>query len=353
MSNSAKRSNKSASVLQVMQEVPGVKKEVQVISATELQQMGNYPYKAVFPILEKNTLSYCYQRYREYETLYNTKVFNFNLIVERFNNNVDMNITKTSNSKSCLQQAKNFISQHNSNQVWEYNIKAQEYNMLFPSPIIKLRKAQPLKNNHRDLFDMILRRYQISLMEMKRMQQRMGKTHATTIPRVDVNTSHLTDLNHIGGAKMTLKTRVTLRRTKKRLEEAGVLTDKAFRGNKRGVLYFINPQIFAVFDDFDGEILRSDNQLVIPPSVSKCYDSLTPTCSINKPIIKRVVEKTTLIRKKAANTTKKQPDNADGFLSRNCLTDSSTCSPSAKNGQSEPLETDFFEPLKKSFQIIL
>jgi len=26
---------------------------------------------------------------------------------------------------------------------------------------------------------------------------------------------------------------------------------------------------------------------------------------------------------------------------------------SAKNGQSEPLKTDFFEPLKKSFKVIL
>jgi len=330
MSNSAKRSNKSSSVLQVMQEVPSVKKEVQVISATELQQMGNYPFRAVLPILEKTTLSLCYKRYREYETLYNDTLYDYNIIVGTFNNRVEKTIIDSTNKESYQQQAKNFKDQHRLKNVWEYNHTAQEYNMMFPDPIIELRQAQPLKNNHRDLFDMILRQYQIDLFNMKRMQQRMGKTHVTTIPRVDVNTSHLTDLNHLGGAKMTLKTRVTLRRTKQRLEEAGILQDKAFRGHKRGVLYFITPQILAVLDDFDGEILKSDNQLVISPRVTKCYDSLTLTCTINKPIIKGVVEKTTPIRKKAVRDKDNLSKNGTGFLSRNCRTDSFTCTPSGK-----------------------
>ena len=110
---------------------------------------------------------------------------------------------------------------------------------------------------------------------------------------MEVNTKNLENTKGEYGMYMLDCCPDTILNHKARLIEAGVLINNQFRGSERGTLHHINPQILVVFDDLDEKLKYTENQLlkIFKPELFR--ETVLPTCSINKPIVKRNVRNLT------------------------------------------------------------
>ncbi|MFC4219041.1 hypothetical protein [Flagellimonas marina] len=313
MGNTAKRTYTGLPVCKVIEKVAGVNNAVTVIKSAEWQQYNHYPLKAVWPVLDKPALSLCRQRYRAYEEHYNQRVDEANHFIGKYNNSVSAEIEKSEAPKAYWLASQNFLEANSAMDVWRYNNLARHENEKKGMKVYQLRKVQPLKNEHRLFFDLVLRKYATDLLKMLPVFRKKGKSEPVTIPKVDINSCHLQNLTHVGGSRMTNQSRATLRRHKKRLEEAGVLQDRSSRGHKRGVNYFVNPEIMAISDDFSKKTMVSDNQPLKMLNSTKCTDIYTLTRAITQNNLNAVDKSTSDITKKSVGESE-NPDDSAGFL---------------------------------------
>ena len=301
-----------ASLSEVSGKIPGIRGEVTVIHAKELEHYRNYPIKAVAPMMDKDAISGTKQGYRLFTDRYNKSVTERNQWVQDYNQKVEKALLGQPNTEAFRLVERNFAKKHNSLFTRDYNQKVLDENGEKPFPMIKMRRYQPLRDEHERSFELILEGMRRQLKKFREMWKESGKP--TTIPKVDINSSNMVWMTHIDGQPMTRKRRQTFLRHKKRMEEAGVLMDKASRGNLRGVHYFISPEILVISDAFDGKTIMAENQLLNSRRIPKCTDNNTLTRAIIKDNVKAVDKPTADITKKSGHPSDDPQSEGTGFL---------------------------------------
>src|SRR5699024_3808308 len=91
-------------------------------------------------------------------------------------------------------------------------------------------------------FEAILHMYATQLKERNARRIKHNLNYKTTLPEVVVNSYHITTQERAGVRNLNVSIR-TVRNHLDRLEEAGVLLDREYRGTKRPLCFTINPDI--------------------------------------------------------------------------------------------------------------
>ncbi|EAR15417.1 hypothetical protein [Robiginitalea biformata] len=228
---------------------------------------------AVYPIISSEAKAEMMIRYVAFREQYNRSVVSANRQVAN-QNRMCREAWKKDESGNLRKQNQGFVLnnriglRHEKDgtitffTTWDYNAKAQEYNAKCGKEIIQLKKIQPLRDSHEQMFTHIIWEYNSQLMKSNKSWRTLGTDYIRELMPVQINSKKFVKSRHKSGVYLTDVRTQTIRNRKLRLMEAGVLIGGVFHGSKRGTTHFINPLIMAFSDDFTGHITTLENQQV-------------------------------------------------------------------------------------------
>lgn len=324
----------------ILANMPGIASHMDIRPKMEVVDDSNYPFKPIYPLLDREAQAEILRRYKHYEKSYNKTVSRANRENAKFNQDMETIIAQEEHAKTKKIQQVNFIKNYVHLGVWEYNAKAREYNVKF-GPTIPFRKIQKLRDTHETFFRLIIWEYAHQLRKYTKLRQAAGIAYVRAVPQYSLNTKHLQNTKGPDGLYMTNVHKNTLLNRKDRLIEAGILQNNVHRGSKRGTLHHIAPQIFAVFDCFDEKLTTAENQLLTEVETQKLCDTVLTTGTISKSLIKEPVN--SLIDKDKTVT---------GFEPINCPADGFTGTPDSNmenpGTESKPAAANFSQKLMEN-----
>lgn len=346
-----KRSNRPESLQKVLSGFNGV--ETTVNFSVLHQNDEYYPIRATYPIIDSRAMEHTMAAYSLYVAMYNQKARAENLSIRKQQAISEIWVLKNQpenwkalrrkfqhdntskkiqyRSKKHKQKQKNDFEQVS---VWEYNQRAEAYNVKFGGPIIPLKKIPTIKQATEQVFRTMVMEYGSQLFEMKRTKQAANMAYDRGLYKMEVNAQHLQNTKGKYGLPLLDYCNDTILNHKNRLIEAGILINREYRGSTMGTKHHINERVLAVFDDFDKKYIYSENQLFIQRNPKKFGDTVLLTRANNKTKVNRAVN-TAQERKKIAKASDK-PTNVKGdFLNADIIAPQGTRAPGGKMQKSK------------------
>lgn len=302
MNTKIRRSTPDQTLGKLLRQFPNVEKTFEHIKVERADD--DYPLRATYPVINSEAKSATLTAYDLYVAGYNKKVRSERSKIKKHNANLQLKLEKQP-LKSYEQKQRHFESSYSHLTVWQYNEKAYNYNKKFGA-IIPLQLPQTIKQASRHFFEGFLWSYSYQLFKLKKGKiEAKVKPYDRTVNPIEINTKHLENIKDASGNFIFNCHPESMLNHKNRFIEAGILIDNTFHSSKRGTQHHICPEILVVFDDFQSKFVFTDNQLFKLAQHENFRDVLHLTISINKPIVKRFVDKSTnQLRKKneKANT---------------------------------------------------
>jgi hypothetical protein len=235
--------------------------------------LNHQPIRVLFPYITKEAMAMTMENYRQYVAQYNDDVFDLNMQINIHNAKVEEYTTSNKEKLTEVQKefSRLFILKNRKTRTKEYNEKVevfnQEYGMLVPK-----RKHQTIKYATEIIFQQILHSYSIQISKKTTEWIKLGVTEPTPVDQITINTWQVATKrrNDIQAIDVCTK---TVANHRERLEEAGILVDYLFRGNKKGLKFNINSQILVVFDAKTGKYSNAENQSLTSETCKKLPDS--------------------------------------------------------------------------------
>lgn len=236
---------------------------------------------AVYPFLDIPAYAMTMDNYRIYVSEYNELVQNSNELTENHNHLVQKTVKEGLNEVQ-KEFSRIFLLKNKNICPWEFNKLVDEFTA-DRGYCLKRKKIQTIKFAAEGYFANMIHKYSVQISEKTNMFMKLGIVEQRALIPFEVNSYHIANL-YRNGVRSVDSSSMTIKRYRKRFEEAGILCQYKFKGHKRGVDLHINPQILVVFDAYTSQYTFADNQFVTPETVTKCTDNneaLTRTNKIN------------------------------------------------------------------------
>ncbi len=257
-----KRTNESLHAGQVqlpfMAKAPAELKETRTAPATAPSAEENV-FRVVYPMINDLAFSMMMDNYRRYVQLYNQRTKAENALIYNHNQEVKAFLAKAPQhvvniaENFPLRRENLFLSDR------EFNAAADDVNARF-GPMIAKRPLHILKYTSEQFFQNFLHVYNTQLCKVNTEFIRFRITEARPLPALKINSYFITQLQRTEGVFSLNVCSKTVRNHRQRLEEAGVLINKRFRGHQTAVELEINPEILVVFDLRTNRITSPENQ---------------------------------------------------------------------------------------------
>lgn len=231
------------------------------------------PINVTYPYITKEAMAMTMENYRQYVAQYNDDVFDLNLQIEIHNGKVEeyKNANKDKLTEVQKEFSRLFILKNRKTRTKEYNEKVEEFNQEY-GLLVPKRKFQTIKYATEIIFQQILHSYSIQIAKKTTEYIKLGVNEPTPVGQIMINTWQVATKrrNDIQAIDVCTK---TVANHRERLEEAGILVDYLFRGNKKGLKFNINSQILVVFDAKTGKYSNTENQTLTSETSKKLLDS--------------------------------------------------------------------------------
>lgn len=246
----------------------------------------------IYPSHRKLTLT----NYKQYIQAFNSSLAKRNKLVNDYNVNSDVFIEQFNQHRQSSLHTEKFIQLVGNCSIEEYNEAAIKYNEQIGKPLVQLRRYYKITKATESIFTLIMFKYAVQIDAKNTTLERANATTERKLQKVKVNHEELANLS-IDDVSCLMMSKRTIQRHVKRLADAGVLIDYQFRGQHRPVEYYVNSEILVLFDDKNGKILNTQNQLFTVVAMTSCpNNSIVTRTKINKKEIIAPVEKQAQIK---------------------------------------------------------
>jgi len=257
----------------------------------------------VHPIIINSDVSKTRENYLKAKEAYNKKVKLENLDIKKYNNEVEKSRCKKPLQPKEIKSLNTFYEMISPLNTWERNERVEEYNRCNGSLVAMKEKIQTLKYQTQLVFEAIVWHYSQQLYKRKEIRKEIQIDIPGSLPSVELHSGWMTSEEIQKERRLDICKR-TLRRQRKRLEEAGILQDYEFYGSSRPVKVRINPEILAVTDNHSSKNRAAENQLITSGERTKCpHNNVSNRTSLNNIEIKANVSKHSEIRSSAQGLT--------------------------------------------------
>lgn len=264
----------------------------------------------VDPVLIPEDFSVTMKNYHEAAHIYNNKVVAENLDTKTYNNNIDIALQKEPLQRQEQLILIEFYKMISHLDTWERNDRIVEFNRC-NRPMATKDKIQTLKDPAQLIFTAILYEYggqlKVRSKQRKELREKIpGLNIPGALPFVSIHTGNITKkkLDKESEAQRLNICQKTLRRQRKRLQEANILQDYIFEGSSRPVKVLINPEILSITDNYSGGKAPTDNQQVKESGRTQCpHRYVSIRTLLNNSKIKANVNKHSKIRSSASGLT--------------------------------------------------
>jgi len=266
---------------------------------TEPLQRVSEEQEYVHPIIIPGDIRDTMSNYLKASDSYNKKADLENHSIKTQNKRVDKSRCKKPLQDSEMSALNSFYNMISPLNTWERNERVAEYNRCNGSEVAKMETIKTLKYPTQVVFQHILWHYSQQLYKRKEVRQRVLMNIPGTLPHVEIHSGWITSEKIKEERRLKVSIR-TLRRQRKRLQEAGILQDYLFEGSSRPVKVRINPEILHVTDNHSTKKTAPENQLFIPDGRTECpHNNVSNRTLINNIEIKANVSQHSEIRSSA------------------------------------------------------
>lgn len=233
----------------------------------------HHQINAYFPYITKECMAMTMDNYRSYVANYNEQIIQANYDVERYNAKVQKYLLLNQKNLSEVQTQFSmlFVLKNKHERTKTFNEKVEEFNNDYGF-LVEKRKFQTIKYATEIVFQQLLYAYSVEIAKRTTEYIKLGTNEPTSLQKIRINswqvaTMKRNDIQAIDVCK------ATIRNHRERLEEAGILVDYLFRGNKKALQFNINSQILVVFDAKTGKFSNAENQTLNSGTCKKLPDS--------------------------------------------------------------------------------
>lgn len=224
--------------------------------------------KYVHPIIIPEDVSKTRENYLKAKDAYNKKVEAENTAVKKYNNKVKKSREKKPLQPSEMKALSVFYKMISPLNTWERNERVEEYNRCNGSLVAEKDKIQRLKYQTQLVFEQIVWHYSMQLYNRQKTRKRHNVDVPGSLPPVELHSGWITSENTHKERRLDVCQR-TLRRQRKRLQEANILQGYVFEGSKKPVKIQINPQILSITDNHHSKKTAAENQSLTPAERTK------------------------------------------------------------------------------------
>lgn len=251
----------------------GISNSVNTASVNPSKDKASEIQKYVIPLIEPEQFKATLNRYRYHIDNYNKNVEKYNSPFRHRNESVLPISSKVFDRVAMFNRRTADLDLH------EFNKEAMKFNNNYGN-YIKYKYKASVKSNSILFFESVLHMFATQLQHLKLIHKKTDKKHKSALPKVYVNSYYVTTQERAGVRNLNVSIR-TVRNHLDRLEEAGVLLNREYRGTKRPLCFTINPDIIVVIDDEYRKSLSSDNQAFISPKRKELQHIKDTTIDIN------------------------------------------------------------------------
>ncbi|MDT0689354.1 hypothetical protein RM549_06125 [Salegentibacter sp. F188] len=256
-----------------------------------LQREEPKEVKYVHPIIIPEDIKTTMGNYLKAADAYNERVTTANQEVRRYNKVVERQRKKEPLTEKEMASLVSFYNMIKPLDIWERNKRVVEYNRCNGKPIASQEKIQTLKYQTQLVFQAILWHYSKQLYKRKDRHQRLDLHFPSELPAVEIHSGWITSAKINKERRLDVCQR-TLRRQRKRLQEAGILQDYTFEGSARPVKIRINPAILSITDNHAPKKTAAGNQSLTPDGRTVCpHNNVSNRSFTNNKEIKANVDK--------------------------------------------------------------
>ena len=219
------------------------------------------PKAFIWPVITDQDYKTTMDNFRLYRAEYNRKIAELNSETKIYNKAVAEYIQDNPRTEAKNILISLFLGKHNykkNTHKAEYNNEVENFNdthgMYFEKVLF-----QPLRLPTVEVFSNFVHAYAVELAVYVRIWKNTNKVTPTFLPKCHINPEKIINLKRNGEQSVDY-TKRTIRSYRSRFEEAGVLTDKQFRGSEIPVSYLFNPGILAISDAFLSSDANAENQ---------------------------------------------------------------------------------------------
>ncbi|MFV8280544.1 hypothetical protein ACNKXS_03315 [Christiangramia marina] len=224
--------------------------------------------KYVHPIIIPADISRTRENYLKAKDTYNKRVAQENYNIKKYNKQVEKSRCNKPLQPSEIKALSIFYKMISPLNTWERNERVQEYNRCNGSLIAKKDKIQTLKYPTQLVFEAIVWHYSMQLYERKSNRLKLQIDVPATLPPVNLHSGWMTSEKIHEERRLDICKR-TLRRQRKRLQEANILQEYEFSGSAKPVKIKINPKILCITDNHLQKKTAAGNQSVNPDGRTK------------------------------------------------------------------------------------
>lgn len=228
---------------------------------------------AFYPYITKEAMAMTMDNYRQYVAQYNEQITSLNQQIELHNQKVKKYLEENKNNLTevQIQFKKLFVLKNKDNRTKQFNEKVDDFNKDY-GMIVEKRKFKTIKYATEIIFQQLLYAYSVEIAKRTTEYIKLGTNEPTSLQKIRINswqvaTMKRNDIQAIDVCK------ATIRNHRERLEEAGILVDYLFRGNKKALQFNINSQILVVFDAKTGKFSNAENQTLNSGTCKNLIDS--------------------------------------------------------------------------------
>jgi DNA-binding transcriptional ArsR family regulator len=213
----------------------------------------------VWPVITKEDHKRSLDNYRAYVQAVNDAIPEVNAQIKSHNKAVEKYVRENPVTDGKAILMKLFTSKFNRLQNREYNAAVDSFNdnhgMYF-----KKRTFKPIKPVSLQVFEAMLHAYAVQLQNFVSVWKKTDKRFATPLPKVEIHPFEICNQERGEGVTNLDVSPRTVRRHRDRLEEAGILLLKEYRGTSRPVNYFISDAILSVSEGYLTKTQNAENQ---------------------------------------------------------------------------------------------
>lgn len=247
----------------------------------------HHQINAYFPYITKECMAMTMDNYRSYVANYNEQIIQANYDVERYNAKVQKYLLLNQKNLSEVQTQFSmlFVLKNKHERTKTFNEKVEEFNNDYGF-LVEKRKFQTIKYATEIVFQQLLYAYSVEIAKRTTEYIKLGVNEPTPLQNIQINswkiaTMKRNDIQAIDVCK------ATIRNHRERLEEAGILVNYLFRGNKKALQFNINSEILVVFDAKTQKFSNAENQSLNSETSKNLPDS-DRTTRTHKSTIKKI-----------------------------------------------------------------
>lgn len=221
-------------------------------STAPQQQKEERENKFIRPVIKNEQFKLILNNYRKHIAEYNKPINEYNKPLRELNQKV------THPPHDLVMKVRAFNKRTSKMDIETFNKEAMIFNNKEGYHISYKYKAT-VKPNSIQFFEAILHMYMTQLATRNEISKKVNKNYKSSLPRVSVNSHYVTTQMRAGVLNLDVSTR-TVRNHINRLEEAGVLLEREYRGTKSPLTFKINPKLLVILDDATRKNLTAENQ---------------------------------------------------------------------------------------------